>query len=724
MLPVHRRCGATYHAGYGRANACTNARRHACPRALALFVVAAGAGIFALPFPILQRDVSFMIRLLSTTLVLAIIASLALRAQTPSLRVTPSPIVFGCTLAGEDSARTITVLNTGATAVTILEFVATPPFVAPTTRDVTLDPGAERPETIRFQPIAAPGNPTGTLTVRTPDGDLEVPLAGEVGVEPSIMPSMTSIDFFDVSVGSSKEICFVVRNPSCRPLDVVSILSDNPLFTITAGRAAPFVLGAFAEERYCVSFTPATSGDQSGRLTFEGDLGKRAVVRLSGRGVRSELAVDPSSVNFGTIDIGASSADAVVTIINRGTQTATIDPGMAVSGANPGDFVLTPPPLPIDIGPGESVPMRVRFRPTALGPRSARIVVNNSSDVDPVIDLRGVGSTFDVVVAPTMIDMGDVYIGSSRTALDTIVVDNRSTRTVSIVSTSIQGADPGAFAVLGFVVVPIAAGTDYKLDIRFAPDAVRIFTAELVGTLDNGTTFHVLLRGRGLDTASPRPRRIDGDTITARVGERRAMHFSITPPLEARDGVTRLFLRARLDPLSLYPWRVAASQATSVRSYTGDGIVEVTISGQNPLELDGFDLELEGLFTGRARNVVVIDSVALDDPRIGVVTSQGMVALAGCDIDRADTLLRVARISALWPNPSTGAMSLTYRSSSPATLRMMSIDGRVLATRALPGTGGRDARIDLDVDAGAHGIVVVELIGDDMRDHRILQVAR
>jgi hypothetical protein len=663
-----------------------------------------------------------MIRLLPAAL-LVLAMTLAARSQ-PALQVDPTPIAFTCALAGEDTALTIDVWNVGSTDVTILEYVATGPFVPPATRDFLLIAGEYVRERVRFQPLAA-GTQLGTLTIRTSEGDFEVPMTGEVGAEPSIMPSMTAIDFFDVTVGGSKEVCFKVRNPSCRALMVNAATIDNAVFTMTGGFTTPFLLGPYADEDFCVTFTPTATGDASGRLAFEGDLGKRAVVRLNGRGVLSEISAEPSLVNFGAVDLGMTSPEIIVEVVNRGTQSATIDQPLTIVGANPGDFAVTSAAVPINVAPGDRVPLRVRFSPTAMGSRSAQLVINNTSSVDPVVELRGVGATFAVTVTPDSIDMGDVFVGSTKRADDTVAVMNQSTRTVTIASTRIEGADPSVFAVLGFVTVPIAANEDYKLDISFAPTAPRVFTAELVGTFDNGNTFRVPLRGRGLDTSAPRPRRISGDTVAARVGERRMLRFEVNPPITEADAVTRLYVRLRVDPKAVYVHRVQASAGLgATHTYAPNGAVEIVLSSPTALVLDHFDLEVEGLFTGRPFNTVIVDSVAFDNARIGVTSTAGGLALDGCDINGSDTLLRVVRIATIAPNPANDVGVVTYRASSSATLRVISLDGRLVYTTEVPATGESDASIELPLDAHADGAFILELVADGVSDRRILQINR
>jgi hypothetical protein len=660
-----------------------------------------------------------------TLLLLFLLCATGALAQTPTLEVTPSPIIFGCTLGGEDSTRTFVVRNTGATDVTIQEFLAPAEFTAPSTRDVIVPAGGQIEEVLHFTPLSAgPASPSGSLILRTADGDLLVPIAGEIGAEPTIGVSLSRLDFGDVTVGSIVELCITVSNPSCREIEVFSAAVSHPAFSITRVFPTPRILGPFEQHPVCVTFSPTTPGDVVDELVFEGALGKRAVVRLFGRGVRSEISVEPAAVNFGPIEVGSSSAEIVVEIVNRGQQSATIAPGLAVSGANPGDFVVTSAPLPFDVGPGERVPLRLSFTPTALGTRTAEIVLNNSSDIDPVITLEGRGVLFDVVVTPDSVDMGDVFVGQSRMALDTVLVLNRGSEAVTITGTTIEGLDAPAFERYGFVVARLNPGDSYVLDIEFKPYAPRVFNADLVITLETGATFRIPLRGRGLDTSAARPRTITGDTVQARVGERRLLRFAIDPPLGGSDTARRVIVRLRLDPFALYPHRVIADGVTATRSYSADGIVEITLSSPEAVALDHFDLEIEGLFTGRPLNMVTVDSVDLGDPRITVSSSPGVVRLEGCDVVMEDTLLRPVQIVALVPNPAVANCTMRYRAPDGAILRISTTDGIMLSSRSIPATGDGDGSYELPIDELATGAYYIKLVDVRSTDWRLLEVTR
>jgi hypothetical protein len=104
----------------------------------------------------------------------------------------------------------------------------------------------------------------------------------------------------------------------------------------------------------------------------------RVDVPLSGTGLAAPQPVlTPDAVDFGDLDLGATSDPVDVTLANTGDGTLSFWRfGIASSSANPSDFAVvaggtcsTAAPL----APGDSCTVRVRFNPTGTGPRAAKL---------------------------------------------------------------------------------------------------------------------------------------------------------------------------------------------------------------------------------------------------------------------------------------------------------------------------------------------------------------
>src|SRR5438552_14938778 len=126
-------------------------------------------------------------------------------------------------------------------------------------------------------------------------------------------------------------------------------------------------------------------------------VGSPQTVALSGIGTTAKLS--PTSLSFGTVEVGTASAAKTVTLTNVGTTTLSII-GIAITGANAGDFAHTHT-CGSSLAAGASCAINVKFKPTASGTRTAALSVSDSAAGSPQkVALYGVGA------APTVSALG------------------------------------------------------------------------------------------------------------------------------------------------------------------------------------------------------------------------------------------------------------------------------------------------------------------------------
>src|SRR5947208_8993858 len=134
----------------------------------------------------------------------------------------------------------------------------------------------------------------------------------------------------------------------------------------------------------------------SRRSSFRG-LRHPQTVALSGIGTTAKLS--PTSLSFGTVEVGTASAAKTVTLTNVGTTTLSIV-GIAITGTNAGDFAQTQT-CGSSLAAGGSCAINVKFKPTASGTRTAALSVSDSAAGSPQkMALYGVGA------APTVSSLG------------------------------------------------------------------------------------------------------------------------------------------------------------------------------------------------------------------------------------------------------------------------------------------------------------------------------
>src|SRR2546427_24781 len=98
-------------------------------------------------------------------------------------------------------------------------------------------------------------------------------------------------------------------------------------------------LAAGASCTISVRFSPKGSGTRIAALTVsDSGVGSPQTVALSGIGTTAKLS--PTSLSFGTVEVGTASAAKTVTLTNVGTTTLSII-GITITGTNAGDFAQT-----------------------------------------------------------------------------------------------------------------------------------------------------------------------------------------------------------------------------------------------------------------------------------------------------------------------------------------------------------------------------------------------
>ena len=134
--------------------------------------------------------------------------------------------------------------------------------------------------------------------------------------------------------------------------------------------------------------------------------------------MRVESRLSVVAVDFGDQDLGKRSATREVALENGGGSPVTIV-SLEIDGAHAKDFRLTDattcsPQQPVESG--NACVLAVSFRPTALGDRTARLVIRLADGDGPAsVELRGAGSgEAAVVLETTRLDFGSVSLGKGR----------------------------------------------------------------------------------------------------------------------------------------------------------------------------------------------------------------------------------------------------------------------------------------------------------------------
>jgi uncharacterized repeat protein (TIGR01451 family) len=175
-----------------------------------------------------------------------------------------------------------------------------------------------------------------------------------------------------------------------------------------------------------ITFTPGGGGTRSATLTVTDNASPPTQsVTLTGVGAQIAAAVSPDNIDFGTVPVGNSGAVHAVTVKSTGTASLDVT-GYSFGGADPSDFDLVGgscPAAPFTLAAGTSCTADVYFAPTAVGPRSATLIVKDDAATSPQqVLLGGNGSPSADVAVFIMPSSHKVSPGSAVTY--SVVADN------------------------------------------------------------------------------------------------------------------------------------------------------------------------------------------------------------------------------------------------------------------------------------------------------------
>jgi hypothetical protein len=214
---------------------------------------------------------------------------------------------------------------------------------------------------------------------------------GQNGATSPLTFSPASLSFGNVALNTSVSKILTVKNGTAAAITIGSITGGG-YFTTAPGTTSPCG-GALASGKSCtvaVTFTPLTTGTLVGGVTIVDNASVGTQVQdASGVGV-SPIVLSPTSISFGTVAIGNTSAAQIVTVTNNLTTAVPITSVVAS-----GDFIATAGGSPAC---GASVPANsictfgVQFSPTVTGAISGVLTFNASGVPPQVISLSGTGA--------------------------------------------------------------------------------------------------------------------------------------------------------------------------------------------------------------------------------------------------------------------------------------------------------------------------------------------
>jgi hypothetical protein len=333
-------------------------------------------------------------------------------------------------------------------------------------------------------------NHDGKLDITTPWSDGSYVMIQTAGAAPTLVPGMLS--FGSQAVGSeSQPLGTDLYVPGSTPITInnVTVTGDFVLYENGCGE--------FQYYGFCTisaAFQPTTTGLRTGTLIVTSSGGTQNLY-LSGTGTAAlNLSVTPSSINFGTAGLESTSYTQYVYITNIGSQTINLT-GVTLSGANPGDFIVSNP-CGSSLNVGANCTVKINFKPTAAGLRSATLSVSDNATNSPqTVALSGTGNALHI--SEYVLNFGDVTVGTPSS--QELTLRNLGTKTISVGQFKFI-ENSGSYSQTNTCASGILPKSNCTITVTFTPqsqgllDAVLSFSTNGTGTQ---AVSAINLKGRG-----------------------------------------------------------------------------------------------------------------------------------------------------------------------------------------------------------------------------------
>lgn len=265
--------------------------------------------------------------------------------------------------------------------------------------------------------------------------------------------------------------------------------------------ASPYVcwtaMGSGLPQAPVVALSAAPSG-ASNQVLVAGTFGRGIwqTDLVSAGATLTDATVLPTTLNFGSVAYGNTSAAQTVTVSNNGALALKVTAVEMPSS----DFLETDTCQSGSIAAGSSCTIAVSFRPTTTGAISGTMLIKaNVYGGQLNVTLNGTGTTSgSMTVAPVSLTFGSVAVNTTSAALQ-VMATNSGTTSVAISSAVLT--TPFVLSSDSCSGTTLAASSSCQMKVEFAPTTSGAASGTLTLT-DTAGTQTVNLSGTGAATAT------------------------------------------------------------------------------------------------------------------------------------------------------------------------------------------------------------------------------
>jgi Abnormal spindle-like microcephaly-assoc'd, ASPM-SPD-2-Hydin len=217
------------------------------------------------------------------------------------------------------------------------------------------------------------------------------------------------------------------------------------------------------------------------------------------------ISLSTTTLGFGSVTVGSTSAAMMVTVTNSGTAALTVS-GVTVGGTNAADFVQTNNCS--SVAAKASCTVNVTFKPGATGARSGSLAIAHNATGSPSsVSLSGTGASAPapaVSLSSSTIALGSVQVGTSSAA-QSVTLTNTGNAALTISGITLGGTNASDFARTGTCAAgSVAAGASCTLTATFTPSAAGARSAS-ISVASNAPNSPHAVNLSGIGTAAPPP---------------------------------------------------------------------------------------------------------------------------------------------------------------------------------------------------------------------------
>jgi hypothetical protein len=237
----------------------------------------------------------------------------------------------------------------------------------------------------------------GNLTITpTPSGNIVaggLTGTGQNGATSPLTFTPASVSFGNVGITTSSSKTTTIKNISTATININSVTGSG-YFVVTPSGASPCG-GNLLAGKSCtvtVTFTPLVTGSILGGVTVIDNASiSTQIQNATGTGLL-DITLTPTSINFGTVNVGSTSAVSVVTVTNNLPTAVPINSVVAS-----GDFISTTGggiPCGSSVLANSTCTLGVQFSPSVTGSISGALTFSYGAGSSPqVVGLSGTGGS-------------------------------------------------------------------------------------------------------------------------------------------------------------------------------------------------------------------------------------------------------------------------------------------------------------------------------------------